>query len=160
MRHFFVLTHLGVDVQKWNKLLSTNIFLKSDFDYDNPKYYVNAGCNFTLSYDENKNSRNFDILVFNWQTGHKDTLDFSKVIYLENNNIDVLQNIRATGKIHRKYVESYYEMRLEKISQLLSTNKDHMIIKDDSKLWYKNKQIIADFLEIPCVFNQEEILIY
>lgn len=154
MRYFFVLTHLGVDLQKWNDLLKSNIYLKSSFDINNPKHYVNSSNTILQTYDEKRNTRIFDILAFNWQTGHKDTLDFSKVIYVQNDSADAILRIRNSGKIHRKYVDDYYELRINKIKQILKTNKDHIILRDQDDEWYKNKNRIADFLEVPPLFIQ------
>lgn len=157
MRYFFVLTHIGVDLKKWNDLLKSNIYLKSNFDIDNPKHYVNSSCTVLQTYDEKRSTRIFDILAFNWQTGHRDTLDFSKVIYVENNSADALLRIKNSGIIHRRSVENYHELRIQKIHEILKTNKDHIVVQDDDSEWYKNKNRIADFLEVPPLFIQGEI---
>lgn len=156
MRYFFVLSHLGVDLQKWNNLLLTNIYLKSKFDINNPKYYVNSSTTILQTYDEKRITRVFDILAYNWQTGHKDTLDFSKIIYLDTNKQESLDRIRSSGRIHRKYVESYYEMRIAKIKELLRTNKENITIWDHESEWFRNKNLISDFLEVPPLFTQGE----
>jgi hypothetical protein len=159
MAHFFILTHLGVDVRFWNDLLSQNKYLHSHFIYNNLNTYYNS--NITLKNEKPQGilERHYDILVFNWQIGFKNTLDFSKVIHIWNDNSLCLENVKKSGFVHEFYARSYTEQRKSFINQILKRNKNHIHI-EDSKLNLDLKIMkICDFVGVPVhlkVSNQEE----
>jgi hypothetical protein len=153
MQHFFIITTLGLDYKMWNDELKSNPFLISHFNQENPRYYLNRNINFEPCPYEKINTRHFDILVHNWQTGFKDALDFSPLIYLKAPYDLSFQRIRNLNLIHKKHIEDYLELRLIKIKQILARNPLNITI-DVTKDMYMNLQAIADFLRVPFYFNQ------
>ena len=153
MRHFFILTHLGVDVQLWNKVLSTNKYLHSHFVFNDLNTYINSNIRFEIEKYETRFSRHFDILVFNWQTGFKDTLSFSKVIYIDNDTSEALTNIKKTGLIHKVCAKDYLDNRREFISQQLPKTAQYIKIVEDYSKIKENLQRIADFVQTPMNFS-------
>jgi hypothetical protein len=153
MSHFFILTHLGANICPWNSILSTNRFLHSKFIYNNFNTYYNRNILFDAGQHEIKFSKFFDILVFNWQIGFKNALDFSKIIYLENNSNEAYDRIAKTSFIHNSYIKNYYDMRLEFIFDILKNHKDFMVLEDNFDNIDKKLQTIADFLHVPVEFR-------
>lgn len=153
MRHFFILSHLGVDIQLWNKMLTTNKFLYSHFVYNDLNTYYNSNIYFDYEKYETKFSKHFDILVFNWQTGFKDALSFSKVIYIENNSDDCIQRVKDSGLIHRMCAKDYLDNRKEFIRQQLPQALSYIKIQDDLEKLQVNLQRISDFVQVPMNFQ-------
>lgn len=153
MQHFFILSNLGIDIKKWNQELISNPFLVSHFDMNNPRYYLNRRITFPVHENEKIYTRHFDILVFNWQTGFKDALDFSKIIILKSDYDSCVQKLRINGLIHKKYITSYLDFRNDKIAQIQKRNQAEQLELDDNKDMYSNLQKLVDFLGIPFFFN-------
>lgn len=143
---------MGIDYKMWNKELQTNPFLISHFDDENPRYYLNRQIDFEPCAYEKVNTRHFDILVHNWQTGYKDALDFSALIHIKAPIDDCLKRIRNFNLVHKKHVHDYLELRLFKINQLLSRNPNTLVI-DDSKDMVMNLHAVADFVKVPFYFS-------
>ena len=153
MQHFFILTNLGVDFKKWNQVLLTNPFLISHFNEENPRYYLNRHIEFEPCEYEKYYTRHFDILVFNWQTGFKDSLDLSQLIHINAPHEICVKRLELTGVINKKCIESYLELRNAKIQQTLKRNKNHLILDASRDMEY-NLHGIVDFLRIPFYFTQ------
>ena len=153
MSHFFILTHLGANISPWNSILSTNRFLVSKFMCNNFNTYYNQNISFGLDEHEIKFSKFFDILVFNWQIGFKNTLDFSKIIYLKNDSNEAFERMAKTSFVHNNYIKNYYDMRLNFIYDILKNHNDYMILEDNFSKIDRKLQIIADFLQVPVDFK-------
>ena len=154
MQHFFILTNAGVNYRRWNRVLKTNPFFISHFNEENPKYYLNKNISFIPAEYEKAHTRHFDILVFDWQTGFKDALDFSTVVYLKDDVEKCYNNIKANGIIHKKHIETYLDLREKKIKKIISRNNNHIILHENKGM-YSNLQNLADFLKTPYFFNLE-----
>ena len=155
MQHFFILTNVGVDYKNWNRVLKTNPFFVSHFNEENPKYYLNKNINFIPTEYEKAHTRHYDILVFDWQTGFKDALDFSTLVYIKNDYNTCYNNISLNGIIHKKHIETYLDIREKKIKQILCRNKNHLILQEKRGM-YSNLQTLSDFLRTPFFFNLEK----
>jgi hypothetical protein len=153
MSHFFILTHLGANIGPWNSILSTNKFLHSKFIYDNFNTYYNRNIQFDADNYEIKFSKFFDILVFNWQIGFKNALDFSKIIYLKNDSDEAVERIAKTSFVHNNYIKNYYDMRLDFIFSILKNHKDYMVLEDNFEDIDRKLHSIADFLQVPVNFK-------
>jgi hypothetical protein len=154
MQHFFILTNVGIDIKTWNNELITNPFLVSHFDDVNPRYYLNRRIVFEASQYEKTYTRHFDILVYNWQTGFKDALDFSPLVYIESDYDICYKRISSSNLINKKHIESYLEAREQKIHQLLKRSNKHIVLNDNHDK-ARNLNALVDFLEIPYFFNLE-----
>ena len=153
MRHFFILTHLGSNLSVWNDILKTNRFLHSEFKYNRFNTYYNSNIRFEQKNGEFKFAKHFDILVFNWQIGFKDALDFSKIVYLKNDTEKAYNNILQSPHVQNNYVKNYLSMRIDFIHQLLKRNPDHYILEDNFDDLQTRLEKLADFLHIPPDFK-------
>ncbi len=150
MQYFFILSHLGCNITVWDQLMRSNPFLISDYIYNSNHVYYNRQIALEKKNGKQRFSRFFDILVHNWQTGLKDTLDFSKIIYLRNDDDQVaLARIKSSGLIHRDCAYDYLERRKAFIKQVLRRNKDNIILDDDFTNLKKKLISVADFVGVP-----------
>lgn len=150
MQYFFILSHLGCNIPLWNALLRSNPFLISNFIYNSNHVYYNKQIALEKKNGKQRFSRFFDILLHNWQTGLKDALDFSKIIYLRNDYDELaLNRIKLSGIIHKDCALDYLERRRDFIKQILIRNKDHIILDDDFVNIDKKLISIADFVGVP-----------
>ena len=149
MHHFFIVTHLGVDVRFWNELLSKNKYLHSKFIYNEPNIYYNSNIKFENGKNKRTFERYFDILVFNWQIGFKNTLDFSKIVHIWQDDYVSIKNIKNSEIIHPMCAADYLENRKIFIKQLLQRNKNQIHIKDGIENITTKIEKICDFSGVP-----------
>ena len=155
MRNFFILSHLGINNKFWNEKIQNNPLCVSHFDATKYKYYVNGRIDFIKDEHETKYTRHYDILVFNWQTGFKNTLDFSKVIYLYQDYQKSVENMIGQQIMHPMYVRDHLEERYRKIDYILNRNIDNFKISIDENKVEDIISAICDFLKVPNI-NREE----
>jgi hypothetical protein len=153
MQYFFILSHLGCRLDVWNDILKTNPFLISHFVYNKYNIYYNRDIKFKSKYEKRRISRHFDILVHNWQTGLKDTLDLSKIIYLYNEEPDALEKIKTSGIIDRNCAKSYLDRRKDFIIQTVKRNNNVLFIEDNFEKLNQSLNKIADFAQVPPDFK-------
>jgi hypothetical protein len=155
MRNFFILSHIGINNKFWNEKIQNNPLLISHFDANKYKYYINARIEFQKNEYETKQTRHFDILVFNWQTGFKDTLNFSKVIYFEQDYDKSIEYCSEKKLLHPMYIHDHFAERFRKINLILKTNIDNFKISVDENKSDEIISSICDFLRVPNI-NQGE----
>lgn len=149
MRHFFILTHYGIDVKFWNELLGRNKYLHSHFIYNDLNTYYNSNITFKNGEQKNILDRNFDILVANWQIGFKNTLDFSKIVHIWQDDYVSLKRLREEGTIHPNCCKNYLEHRKIFIKQILKRNKNCIHVNASHDKLISKVEWICDFAGVP-----------
>lgn len=152
MKPFFVFSHLGLDIDFWDALISSHKRIQSNYSNGDYRIYENSNLE-ELTPKVSKwyfsKAKWYDILLHNYQIGHKDIYkNYPAVIIFGSANL--AQNNLINHRIMDKsFAKTYTKMRMDRLLYICKQAIQPLVFVDGFSPVIVMKQMLADYLNIP-----------